>query len=221
MRRAARFLSLLLAALAMLLVGAGYAIGRGDRVPSIPSPGSPAEHLAELTIEPERSSAGYSRDAFGPAWGIPHDGCNARVVVLAEESLTPVTRGPDGCTVTGGRWRSVYDGVEVTDPAELDIDHTVALAEAWESGASDWDDFGRERFANEVSHVDVLIAVTATSNRSKSDSDPAEWLPPDEDAWCGFVEAWITTKWLYRLTVDQAEHDALVDVLAGCPGGAS
>lgn len=212
--RRVRLLSLAAIVLTLLAV-ATTGLAAEPELP--PDPGSPAAMLADLDVEPEAARVGYDREAFGPAWGIRHDGCNARVVVLTEESLTPVETGTDRCDVTRGRWVSVYDGVEVVDPGALDIDHTVALAEAWDSGAAEWTHVRREAFANEVSHTDVLIAVTAGSNQSKGDQDPAEWLPPVEDAWCGYVDAWITTKWIYRLSVDRAEHEALAGVLAHCP----
>jgi hypothetical protein len=62
------------------------------------------------------------------------------------------------------------------------------------------------------------VAVTAATNRSKSDRDPAEWMPSHRDSWCRYATAWVTQKAAWRLTVDPAEHEALVNVLATCPG---
>jgi hypothetical protein len=116
-----------------------------------------------------------------------------------------------------GDWFSVYDGVTVEDPSELDIDHVVALGEAWDSGAAGWDAARREAFANDLDHPAALIAVTASSNRSKSDDDPAEWKPPRREAWCQFARDWTSTKIAWDLTADQAEVDGLRSMLTGCP----
>jgi hypothetical protein len=221
MRRAARALGLLVAMLAVLLVGAGYSIGRSGQPGPAPAPARPAAELLEsLPVEPE-AGAGYERDAFGDGWAIAPSGCDTRSDVLRVESMVAVTRGPDGCRVVAGRWVSVYDGRTANDPGEIEVDHLVALAEAWASGASSWPAGQREAFANDLTHADALVAVTAAVNRSKSDRDPAEWLPPNRASWCWYAEAWIEVKATWRLSVDRAEHDALARVLAGCPDGAS
>ncbi len=123
-----------------------------------------------------------------------------------------------GCSLTGGRWVSLYDGLSFTDPADLQIDHVVALAEAWDSGASAWSPAEREDYANDLGEPWPLIAVSAASNQSKSDSDPADWLPPAPAAECPFLSAWIATKARWNLAVDPREHDALVREIADCPG---
>ncbi|WP_245901117.1 HNH endonuclease family protein [Prauserella shujinwangii] len=99
----------------------------------------------------------------------------------------------------------------VTDPGDLDIDHIVPLAEAARSGARRWPEERRRAFANDP---DVLVAVTATSNRQKGDQDPAEWLP-DRDR-CGYVARWVRIKHTYGLTADQAEADTIRSVLRRC-----
>lgn len=83
-----------------------------------------------------------------------------------------------------GGWLSAYDGYTTSDPSELDIDHVVPLGEAWRSGASRWDPARRAAFANDLDAPQALIAVTAATNRSKSDSDPAIWQPPNTNHWC-------------------------------------
>ncbi|WP_031089223.1 HNH endonuclease family protein, partial [Streptomyces sp. NRRL S-15] len=79
------------------------------------------------------------------------------------------------CALTGGGWSSYYDEVEVTEARKLDIDHMVPLAEAWDSGAYDWTAERRQAYANDLGAERSLVAVTAKSNRSKSDKDPATW----------------------------------------------
>lgn len=176
-----------------------------------------APTLAQLTIAPETDPASYDRDRFGD-WTTDAQGCTTRQRVLIEEATTPATTGP-GCQVTGGRWISSYDGATVTDPGALDIDHVVPLAEAWGSGAAAWPPDRLHAYANDLEHPDALTAVTAATNRSKGDQDPAEWLPPAPGDWCRYAAAWISTKQAWQLTVDQAEHDTLTRILTDCPGG--
>jgi hypothetical protein len=111
---------------------------------------------------------------------------------------------------------SIYDGYSTDDSSEFDVDHVVALGEAWDSGASGWNDERREAFANDLDSGQ-LVAVTAATNRSKSDRDPADWQPPNRDAWCEWGAAWIEVKAKWDLTADRAELDALTNIMRGCP----
>jgi Protein of unknown function (DUF1524) len=81
------------------------------------------------------------------------------------------------CAVSRGRWVSSYDGATWIIPSDVDIDHVVALKEAWESGARTWSATNRQRFANDLGHGWTLEAVTDNVNASKGDRDPAAWLP--------------------------------------------
>jgi hypothetical protein len=145
-----------------------------------------------------------------------HDRCDTRAEVLIAESLTPAQVDPSRCFVVAGDWLSSYDGQELSDPAEIEIDHVVALAEAWDSGASSWDAERRHAFANDVDDQGALVAVTAATNRSKGDRDPAEWQPPARDDWCRFATDWIEVKVRWDLTADAAEARALRNMLRGC-----
>ncbi len=169
--------------------------------------------LSQLPVEPEDPS-GYDRDLF-PHWDYVGDGCDVRDVVLIEEAR----RGPrigDDCDIERGRWYSKFDGVNVHDPSRLDIDHMVALAEAWASGARDWTEETRRDFANDLGYSQSLIAVTASSNRSKGDQDPAEWLPPRQQYRCTYVAHWIAVKYRWSLSVDEQESAALRVLVEGC-----
>jgi hypothetical protein len=170
--------------------------------------------LASLTVEPERP-AGYDRGLFRHWVDADRDGCDTRREVLIEESLTDV-RVRGGCTLRQGSWFSVFDGLRTTDAADLDIDHVVPLAEAWRSGARDWSDEQREAFANDLGDGRTLRAVSAGSNRSKGDQDPAGWLPPDESFQCTYVEDWVAIKAAWDLSVDMEEQAAIDEVLHGC-----
>ncbi|WP_250569424.1 HNH endonuclease family protein, partial [Streptomyces sp. CJ_13] len=155
---------------------------------------------------------GYQRTAFKHwnAGDLPADGCNTRQEVLLAEAVVYPEIGP-GCTLTGGVWWSYYDEREVTPAGALDIDHMVPLAEAWDSGASAWSAVRREAYANDQGQAASLVAVTARSNRSKADQDPAEWLPPSADALCRYGAEWTATKLRWGLAVDELEQDRLLD----------
>lgn len=170
--------------------------------------------LTGLTIAAEQPS-GYDRDLFVHWIDADRDGCDTRREVLIAESTTRVTVG-SGCSLSGGTWFSAYDGVQTTDASTFDIDHVVALKEAWDSGANSWTAAKRQAFANDLDDAFALIAVSASSNRSKSDRDPAEWLPTRTTYKCTYVLDWIRVKKVWGLSVDQAEYDALKRALAGC-----
>lgn len=132
------------------------------------------------------------------------------------ESLTPAVVDPSGCDVVAGDWISVYDGERFTTPGGLDVDHLVPLAEAWRAGAHAWDAGRRAAFANDLAYPDHLIAVSASSNRSKADSPPQEWRPPRRDVWCRYATAWVTVKDTWALTITTPERDALGLMLDAC-----
>ncbi|MFD5806717.1 HNH endonuclease family protein [Streptomyces sp. NPDC127020] len=176
------------------------------------------EAVAALPVAAE-SREGYDRDAFRH-WNTgadPTDGCNTRAEVLIAEAVEPPTVGPR-CRLTGGSWFSYYDQVWVNSASNLDIDHMGPLAEAWDSGASTWSAQRREAYANDLGADASLVAVTARSNRSKSDQDPAQWLPPAAEVHCRYVAEWVGTKLRWSLSADEAEAAAVREVAAGCPG---
>jgi hypothetical protein len=179
----------------------------------VTQPPAPSDPVG-LRIEPE-FVGGYDRDLFADWYDADRNGCNTRKEVLIAESLDPVLIG-SGCSISGGRWFSIYDNVETTDSSKFDIDHMVPLSEAWDSGAWNWNADQRKYFANDLDQPFFLIAVTASSNRSKSDRDPVEWMPPNSAYHCEYVRIWIEIKRAWDLSVDQAEHDYLTRKLASC-----
>lgn len=156
---------------------------------------------------------GYSRDLFHLWIDADGDGCDTREEVLIAEAEDAPTVG-SGCSLSGGRWYSYYDGVSQTSASALDIDHVVALAEAWDSGARSWTASRREAYANDLGDSHTLVGVTASLNRSKGDQDVAEWLPPIND--CRYIKDWVTAKIRWGLSQDSAEKAALRDIAAGC-----
>jgi hypothetical protein len=201
----------------VLLVAVGWYLtnlqSSQENPPTTPPPvptGSP--DLAALKIAPEGKMAGYSRDRF-PHWASQGNSCDTREIVLQKQG-TDVKQDKD-CKAVSGTWNSAYDGVVIKDAGEVDIDHTIPLAEAWRSGADKWTDDERKAFANDLGGIQ-LLAVTAKSNRSKGDQDPAKWKPPVAAYGCTYAQHWISVKIAYKLTVDQPEHDALAGLLKTC-----
>jgi hypothetical protein len=174
--------------------------------------GSLTQAVAAVPVAAE-SNAGYDRDLFNHWIDADGDGCDTRAEVLIQEAEEAPTVGA-GCSLSGGRWYSYYDGVSQTDAGDLDIDHMVPLAEAWGAGASGWSEQRREDYANDLGATTSLVGVTAGENRSKSDRDPAEWLPEQQQ--CRYVREWVSTKIRWGLSQDSAEKAAISDVVSGC-----
>ena len=138
--------------------------------------------LSRVAVADGVEHPGYDRDLFDHWIDADGNGCNTRCEVLLRQQL------PDG------RWFSVYDRTHVANSSDLDVDHVVALAEAWRSGAWSWDTDRRRDFANDLDEPRSLVAVSGSSNRSKSDRDPASWRPIDENDWCQYAISWMTVK---------------------------
>ncbi|MEY4223299.1 MAG: hypothetical protein RIS33_233 [Actinomycetota bacterium] len=175
---------------------------------------TPLQVLDTLVVAPE-DGAGYSRSSFKHWIDEDRDGCDTRREVLIAESLRPVRVG-SRCSISGGQWYSVYDGRATTNASSFDIDHVVALKEAWDSGAKAWTAERRQAFANDLNTAFSLIAVSASSNRSKGDRDPAEWLPSRREYWCQYAIEWVGVKATWALSVDPAEKATLARVLSDC-----
>ncbi|MGA5558819.1 HNH endonuclease family protein [Streptomyces lavendulocolor] len=163
------------------------------------------------------SRDGYTRSSFKHWVDADRDGCNTRAEVLINEAIEPPTVGAR-CALTGGVWWSMYDEQQVTAASALDVDHMVPLAEAWDSGASGWTATRRQAYANDLDAERSLIAVTAKTNRSKADQDPAQWMPPAAAQHCAYLTDWTATKLRWALTVDDAERQVLATAAARCPG---
>ncbi|MFJ9536839.1 HNH endonuclease family protein [Streptomyces sp. NPDC101225] len=181
---------------------------------ALPTPVSAAtarSYLASLTVAAENRT-GYSRSLF-PTWDTISGTCNTREWILKRDGTNVVTNS--ACTATSGSWYSPYDGATWTAASDVDIDHLVPLAEAWDSGAGKWTTAQREAFANDVTRPQ-LLAVTDNVNQSKGDRDPADWIPPRSAYVCTYVRAWVQVKHYYKLSVDSAEKTALTNYLSSC-----
>ncbi|GAA5145974.1 HNH endonuclease family protein [Nocardioides marinquilinus] len=171
-----------------------------------------ATAVSDLPVATE-SRTGYDRDLFNHWVDADGDGCDTRDEVLISEADDAPTVG-SGCSLSGGRWYSYYDGVSQTSASDLDIDHMVPLAEAWDSGASGWSAATREAYANDLGDHRSLVGVTAAENRSKGDQDVAEWLPPQQQ--CRYLAEFVAVKLRWRLSVDSAEKSAMTSLAPSC-----
>ena len=171
--------------------------------------------LIESLKVAEETPNGYDRKLFKHWIDADGNGCNAREEVLIAESLKKVTVG-SSCSISGGEWLSTFDLVVTTNPSSFDVDHMVPLKEAWDSGASLWDSATRQAFANDLGFEMSLIAVSASSNRSKSDRDPADWMPTNSDYKCEYAVAWTQVKSRWTLTIDADEKRALLGLAGEC-----
>lgn len=181
---------------------------------------SAANVLSTISVQKERPS-GYRRDLFRHWVDDDGDQCNTREEVLISESRGNPQVDPFGCKVVAGDWVSPYDGLRHADPSDLDIDHVVALKEAWDSGAWSWSPSRRRAFANDLSDPRSLIAVTAGVNRSKGDKDPSNWIPPNSSYVCTYLSDWVAIKAHWGLSMDQSEFGRVRKILSGqCAGTA-
>ena len=176
--------------------------------------------LATLAVKGRGPKTGYSREQFGPAWAdVDRNGCDTRDDMLNRDLLAKQWRpGTHGCVVVAGVLRDPYTGQRLVfakaDAAAVQIDHVVALSDAWQKGAAQWDANRRREFANDPLN---LLAVDGPTNAQKSDGDAATWLPPQRSYRCRFVARQVAVKAKWRLSVTQAEHDAIARVLLRCP----
>jgi hypothetical protein len=209
---------------------AGTAAPAGDAVSeaaeqasaSAPVAGQSAtDVLATLAVKGRAPKTGYDRDQFGPQWSdVDRNGCDTRNDVLARDLTGEAFKpGTQDCVVVSGTLADPYTGQTITfqrgDGTSVDIDHVVALSDAWQTGAFGWDEARRTALANDPLN---LLAVDYSANRQKGDGDAATWLPANRGYRCAYVARQVAVKAAYGLWVTQAEHDAIARVLEGCPG---
>jgi hypothetical protein len=179
--------------------------------------------LARLVVKPLALARGYSRAAFGPAWAdTDHNRCDQRNDVLHRDLTAVRLTTGSRCLVASGVLHDPYTDTTVSfmrGPKTSDavqIDHVVALDDAWQTGAATWTSAKREQLATDEQHE--LLAVNGPTNQAKGDADAASWLPPNTHFGCPYVAAQIRVKATYGLWVTPSEHEAMARILATCPG---
>ncbi|GAA1532304.1 HNH endonuclease family protein [Streptomyces albidochromogenes] len=183
--------------------------------------GSALTAAGTLTVKGRAPRTGYEREAFGSAWADTDDnGCGTRDDILKRDLADVRIRrggGADCAVAAGTLTEDPYTGrrVEfVRGRSKVDIDHVVALSDAWQKGAGKWQRRKRVAFANDPLN---LLAVDSSANRRKSDGDTATWLPANKAYRCVYVARQVAVKKKYELWVTGAERDAMRRVLSRCP----
>jgi hypothetical protein len=178
------------------------------------------QRLSSLETKSAASMSGYSRAKFGPAWfDVDLNGCDTRNDILARDLREIVFKAGSACIVAKGTLQDRYTATTISfvrgvgTSSKVQIDHVVALAAAWRTGAKLWSADRRLFYANDGL---VLLAVDGPTNGAKSDKDAAAWLPPTTGYHCRYVARQIAIKAKYELWVTQPERMTMSDVLNGC-----
>jgi hypothetical protein len=224
-RRVSRFGSV--AALIAGIAGASLLGGCGTSSPAdVPTlihsatPGTTMATLGTLPVKGRAPKTGYARTQFGTAWAdVDHNGCDTRDDVLRRDLTTLQFRAAThGCVVISGVLADPYTGSTIAfakaDASKVQIDHIVALSDAWQTGAQQLPATTRRELANDPLN---LLAVDGPTNQQKGDGDAATWLPPRKPFRCTYVSRQVAVKARYHLWVTPAERDAIARVLKSCP----
>lgn len=172
--------------------------------------------LESLAIKGRAPKTGYERSQFGKGW-ISNNGCDTRNLILARDLTATVV--DDTCRVISGKLNDPYTGKQITflrgatTSDDIQIDHIVALSDAWQKGAQQLSYETRVSFANDPLN---LLAVDGPTNMQKSDGDAATWLPSNKGFRCQYVQRQIDVKQKYSLWVTTAERDAMARILGTC-----
>ncbi|MEV6768544.1 HNH endonuclease family protein [Nocardia sp. NPDC051030] len=188
----------------------------------LPDLGQARTDLDRLTVAWNRNWESYERNAFGPGWsgrgGEPElsDGCTAREDVMKRDLTEIRLADSNSCMVLGGTLIDPYTGERLPynrfKASDIEIDHVVALGDAWRSGASEWNQEQREKFANDTGN---LLAVQKQANQDKGSKTPDQWKPRHE-YWCDYARRWVAVKVRWGLTVQPTEKSALAEMLDTC-----
>ena len=185
-------------------------------------PGMATAVLETLAVKGRAPKTGYTRAQFGPAWAdVDRNGCDTRNDILKRD-LTSITYRAKtrNCVVESGTLVDRYSGETINfvkgniSSMEVQIDHVVALSNAWQTGAFKLSADQRKALSNDPLN---LFAVKGRLNSQKGDGDAATWLPPLKSFRCSYVAQQIAVKAKYSLWVTAPEKAAMVSILAKCP----
>jgi hypothetical protein len=186
---------------------------------SIDDDKSAAKALERLEVKGRAPKTGYSREQFGNGWA-EINGCDLRNLILQRDLTGAAVDEEDGCAVMFGLLDDPYTGKQISfirgqgTSNAVQIDHVVALSDAWQKGAQHLSEIERDEFANDALN---LLAVDGSANMQKGDSDAASWLPANKQYRCRYVARQIAMKIEYVLWVTDAEKTAMNRVLSNCP----
>ena len=179
-----------------------------------------SEVLEKLEVKGRAPKTGYTRDQFYSSWPIV-DGCSLRQRIIRREmGETAVLSSENDCDVISGEFDEPYTGANLVFSQKSDfskgiqIDHVVALSDAWQKGAQNLSKEERYSLATDPLN---LLAVESKANQEKSDGDAATWLPKNKKFRCQYIARQISVKYKYHLWVSSAEKSAMETVLETCP----
>ena len=178
---------------------------------------SAIDALKNIAIKGRAPKTGYDRAQFGGDW-LSVGGCDTRNIILNRDLKNVVAN--DSCEVISGTLNDPYSGKAITfkrgsdTSGDVQIDHVVALSDAWQKGAQQMTAEDRKALANDPLE---LLAVDGPTNMQKSDGDAATWIPPNKAFRCQYVARQIAVKQKYNLWMTQAEHNAISKILNTCP----
>jgi len=186
-------------------------------------PGLATAVLETLPVKGRAPKTGYARDQFGSAWAdVDGNGCDTRNDILKRDLTSIIYKsGTRNCVVASGTLVDRYSGETINfvrgnvTSMEVQIDHVVALSNAWQTGAFKLSADQRKALANDALN---LFAVKGRLNSQKGDDDAATWLPPLKSFRCAYVAQQIAVKAKYSLWVVAPEKAAMSAILAKCPG---
>ena len=174
------------------------------------------------TTKGRAAKTGYTRDQFGPSWSdVDRNGCDTRNDILKRDLTGEVFKEKTGeCVILSGVLKDPYSGESinfvrgVVTSMEVQIDHVIALSNAWQTGAFKLTLKERTAFANDPLN---LLAVKGRLNSQKGDGDAATWLPPLKSYRCDYVSRQVAVKIKYKLWFTAPEKEAIVRILKSCP----
>jgi hypothetical protein len=215
-------------AIAGLVTGCGQIAARSNDADSGKGGKSESADIADarkkldkLDVKGRAPRTGFDRDEFGPAWSdVDHNGCDTRNDILKRDMTDEKFKvGTHDCIILSGVLDDPYGGKTIhftrgqDTSTAVQIDHLVALSDAWQKGAQKWDATKRKEFANDPLN---LMAVDGPLNNQKSDGDAATWLPPRKSYRCTYVAKQIDVKTKYGVWITTGEKDAMTTVLSSC-----
>ena len=175
--------------------------------------------LNSISVKGRAAKTGYTRAQFTHWSDLDRNGCDARNDTLKRDLTEVIYKaGTRDCKVISGLLLDPYSGKVITfssTKSTIDIDHVVALSNAWQTGAAYFDKTKRQQIANDPLN---LLAVDFSLNRQKGDGDAATWLPPLKSYRCDYVARQIAVKAKYGLWVTQPEKIAIIKLLEKCEG---
>ena len=175
--------------------------------------------LNSLSVKGRAAKTGYTRAQFTHWSDLDRNGCDARNDTLKRDLTEVIYKaGTRDCKVIAGLLLDPFSGKVITfssTKSTIDIDHVVALSNAWQTGAAYFDKTKRQQIANDPLN---LLAVDFSLNRQKGDGDAATWLPPLKSYRCDYVARQIAVKAKYGLWVTQPEKSSIINLLEMCEG---